>query len=85
MKRDASHNNIKPDDSVLVKECAIDKKSTSFCKEPFIVVTKQGNSVSVDNAVGQYKRNVTHMKKFNTLENYDGYWVTMARVAHCRN
>ena len=53
-----------------MKQCASDKLSTTFRKEPFIVVSNQGKSVTVGNGVGQYKRNVTHLQKFNTPENY---------------
>ena len=70
LQRDASYNDSKPGDTVLMKQCATDKLSTTFRKEPFIVVAKQRNSVAVDDGVGQYKRNVTHFKKFNTRANY---------------
>ena len=53
-----------------MKQCATYKLSTTFRKEPFTVVANQGNSVTADNGVGQYKGHFTHFKKFNTPENY---------------
>ncbi|CAK8685732.1 unnamed protein product [Clavelina lepadiformis] len=70
LRRSAGHSDVKPGDTVLLKQnVPRDKLSTTFHKEPFVVVEKHGNSVVVDNTGVQYKRNVTHVKKFNSDNN----------------
>ena len=65
LRRSAGHSDVKPGDTVLLKQNVHDKLSTTFHKEPFVVVEKHGNSVVVNNTGVQYKRNVSHIMKFN--------------------
>ena len=45
-----------------------DKGSTTFAKDPFVVISRNGNSVVIENEKGRFKRNITHVKKFNYVE-----------------
>ena len=65
-KRNACENDIKAGDKVLLKRKRKDKLTPTFHAEPFRVVSKTGNSVVVEQHDGvQYKRNVTHMRKYH--------------------
>lgn len=64
-RRNATTNNLKSGDQVLVKQNRANKLSTTFNPEPFTILEKHGNSVVVQSNEGEkYKRNVTHVKKF---------------------
>ncbi len=65
IKRNAVGSGIQKGDKVLLRQEWTDKLSTNFKSEPFTVLERNRNCVSVqsDSAV-QYKRNITHVKKF---------------------
>ncbi|CAG2215581.1 unnamed protein product [Mytilus edulis] len=64
-RRGACESDIRVDDQVLVRQDRGNKMSTPFVPSPFKVVEKIGNSVLVESDQGvQYRRNVTHLKKF---------------------
>ncbi|CAG2225151.1 unnamed protein product [Mytilus edulis] len=71
-RRGACESDIRVDDQVLVRQDRRNKMSTLFVPSPFKVVEKIGNSVLVKSDQGvQYRRNVTHLKKFIERENND--------------
>lgn len=66
-KRKACESQLQ--DGVLLKQEREKKLSATFESEPYTVVKKNGNSVVVKSAEGvKYKRNVTHVTKFNSNE-----------------
>lgn len=66
-KRHAVQSDIKPGDKVLLKQNKENKLTTPFSYNPYVVQSKNGNSVVVESGGVEYKRNVTHVKKY--LEN----------------
>ena len=48
-------------DKVLLKQVENDKRSTTFAKDPFVVISRNGNSVVIENEKGRFKRNITHV------------------------
>ena len=67
-KRSATFCDICVGDKVLLKQVKYDKGSTTFAKDPFVVISRNGNSVVIENEKGRFKRNITHVKKFNYVE-----------------
>ncbi len=68
-KRGAADRDLQPGDTVLLKQARQDKLTTPFKTTPYTLVQKEGNSVTVQSPAGvRYKRNSTHVKKYNTLE-----------------
>ena len=67
MKRCASFNDVCVGDKVLLKQTKTDNVSTSFSSNPYIVLSKQGSSVVIENDKGRYKRNITHIEKLIVL------------------
>lgn len=64
-KRGATPSNIQPGDFALMKKNKENKLSATYHSDPFKVVEKNGNSVVLESKEGvQYKRNVSHVKKF---------------------
>ena len=58
-------SDIQSGDKVLVKKKKVDKLSPTFYEVPMKVVEKRGGDVTVKSSTGsQYRRNVTHLKKF---------------------
>ena len=56
---------IQSGDKVLVKKKKVDKLSPTFYEVLMEVVEKRGGDVTVKSSTGpQYRRNVTHLKKF---------------------
>ena len=68
-KRNACENDIQKGDKVLFKQERDDTFSSAFKQVPFTVVQKNGNSVVVEADGVQYRRNVTHFKRY--LEHED--------------
>ena len=69
-KRGAVESNLEQGDRVLVKQDRENKFSTPLHPEPFTLVDKRGNMVVVESQSGSnYKRNVTHVKKFLEPQN----------------
>ena len=66
-KRRAEHSDTRPGDEVLVRiEQRHDKLETTFHPEPYRVVARKGNQVTVQSPAGvRYKRNVTAIKRFH--------------------
>ena len=63
--RRAQKSDIQSGDKVLVKKKKVDKLSPTFYEVPMEVVEKRGGDVTVKSSTGsQYRRNVTHLKKF---------------------
>ena len=68
-RRRAIETDIHAGDQVLVKQDREHKLSTPFNASPFKVVEMNGNRAIVESNEGvQYKRNVTHLKKFYERE-----------------
>ncbi len=64
--RNAQQSEISVGDSVLFRKDKGDKLSTTFENQPYAVVDKRGNQVTIQSPQGvQYKRNITHVKKFS--------------------
>ena len=64
-RRNAQENDIHEGDLVLMKQKKTDKLSTNFNPNPMEILSKGRNGVLVESPEGfQYRRNVTHLKKF---------------------
>ena len=63
-KRNACESEIQEGDKVLLRQEKENKLSTPYKQSPFTVVQKNGNSVLVEADGVQYRRNVTHVKKY---------------------
>ena len=48
-----------------------DKGSTTFAKDPFVVISRNGKSVVIENEKDRFKRNITHVKNFHYVESND--------------
>lgn len=65
-KRNAHESDLKTGDNVLVKQQYMNKMTTPFISSPYKLVEKNGNQCVVQSSEGvQYRRNTTHVKKFN--------------------
>lgn len=70
IKRGSTKSDILHGDKVLVKQTQNrDKMTPTFRPEPMTVKAKYGNSLTLDADGVEYKRNITHVKKF--LEKHD--------------
>ncbi|KAK3791088.1 hypothetical protein RRG08_010491 [Elysia crispata] len=64
-KRHAKYSGLEVGDKVLVEQQLRSKTDTPFNATPFTLVSKRGNSCTIESNEGvQYKRNSTHVKKF---------------------
>lgn len=64
-RRGAKHSQLDVGDQVLVRQEKIDKLTTAFSQVPYTIVSRKGNSVTIEDSKGaQYKRNTTFVKKF---------------------
>ncbi|XP_050958284.1 uncharacterized protein K02A2.6 [Labeo rohita] len=64
-RRGAKYSQLEVGDQVLVRQEKTDKLTTTFNPVPFTVVSRKGNSVTIEDPGGtQYKRNTTFVKKF---------------------
>ena len=63
-QRNARESEIREGDKVLLRQEKENKLSTPYKKSPFTVIQKNGNSVLVEADGVQYRRNVTHVKKY---------------------
>ena len=64
-RRNAQENDIQEGDLVLMKQKKTDKLSTNYNPNPMKTVSKGRNGVLVESPEDvQYRRNVTHLKKF---------------------
>ena len=70
-KRSATYCDIFVSVKVFLKQAKNDKGSTSFAKDPFVVIWRNGSSVVIENEKGHFKRNITHVKKINYVESND--------------
>ena len=61
--------NVQEGDKVLLRQEKENKLSTTYKQSPFTVVQKDGNSVLVEADGAQYRRNVTHVKKYLERDN----------------
>ena len=69
-ERGNTESNISPRNKVLVKQTQNrDKMTPTFRPEPMTVKVKYRNSLTLDVHGVEYKRNITHFKKF--LEKHD--------------
>ena len=68
-KRNAQESKIQEGDKVLLRQEKENKLSTTYKQSPFTVVQKNGNSVLVEADGVQYRRNVTHVKKYLERDN----------------
>ena len=65
-KRNASQSDLEVGDAVLLKQSERGKMDTTFCKDPYQLVAKSGNSCTIESPEGvRYKRNSTFLKKYN--------------------
>ena len=70
-RRHAEDAHLNPGDKVLIKQNRENKLTTTFAKQPYQVISKEGNSVVVESPQGvQYQRNVTHVKKYLTTSEH---------------
>ena len=70
-----SYSDVLPGDQVLVQQEKRSKFSIPFNPNPFVVVSKHGNSLVVQSQDGaEYSRNTPHVKKLqpNEKENETG-------------
>ena len=68
-KRKVRYSDVLPGDRVLVKQEKKTKLSTPFNPNPYLVVSKDGNSLVVQSQDGaQYSRNTSHVKKLQQSE-----------------
>ena len=63
-QRNARESEIREGDKVLLRQEKENKLSTPYKQSPFTVIYKNGNSVLVEADGVQYRRNVTHVKKY---------------------
>ena len=61
--------NAQEGDKVLLRQEKESKLSTTYKQSPLTVVQKDGNSVLVEADGVQYRRNVTHVKKYPKRDN----------------
>ncbi len=61
----AKNSQLEVGDQVLMRQEKTDKLTTIFSPVPYTVVSRKGNSVTIEDSRGtQYKRNTTFVKKF---------------------
>ena len=63
-QRNALEREIREGNKVLLRQEKENKLSTPYKQRPFTANQKNGNSVLVDADCVQYRRNVTHVKKY---------------------
>ena len=64
-RRGARHSDVVPGDEVLVRKEMLNKTDTPFVQQPYTVVSRQGNQVTVQSPEGvRYDRNTSHVKKY---------------------
>ncbi|XP_041471762.1 uncharacterized protein K02A2.6-like [Lytechinus variegatus] len=65
-RRGAKHSDVVPGDEVLVRREVASKMDTPFIPQPYTVVSRQGNMVTVRSPEGvMYDRNTSHVKRYN--------------------
>ena len=70
-KRKALKSELSVGDNVLVKQSQQNKMCTPFCTTPYKLIQKSGNQCVVQSPEGvQYKRNSTHVRKYNEPKNH---------------
>ncbi|KAK6192673.1 hypothetical protein SNE40_004107 [Patella caerulea] len=80
-RRNARENDLQAGDSVLMKQSYVNKWSTPFAPNPFIVKERKGNSVVIESSEGvQYKRNLTAVKKFMQKDSVNSESVNVSNV-----
>lgn len=69
-RRGAQYSKVDIGDTILLQQDKVDKFTTPFNSTPHKIVSKSGNQVVVESPTGvRYRRNTTHVKKFETQEN----------------
>jgi len=69
-RRRAAETEICIGDTVLMKQPYYNKFTTQFQTKPYAVRNKTGNCVTIESPEGVlYKRNITHLKKYETRPN----------------
>ena len=63
-QRNARESEIREVDKVLLRQQKENKLSTPYKQSPFTVIQQNSNSVVVEADGVQYRRNVTHVKKY---------------------
>ena len=63
-QRNARESEIREGDKLLLRQEKENKLSTPYKQSPFTVIQRNGNSVLVEAVSVQYRRNVTHVKKY---------------------
>ena len=63
-RRNARESEIREGDKVLLRQKKENKLSTPYKQSPFTVIQQNSNSVVVEADGVQYRRNVTHVKKY---------------------
>ena len=63
--RHAKESEITEGNTVLLKQQAENKLSPTFKCEPYQVLSKRGNIVTIQRDGVQYKRNITYVKKYH--------------------
>ncbi|XP_048743047.1 uncharacterized protein K02A2.6-like [Ostrea edulis] len=68
-RRQAKESDIGIGDKVLVKQDKQDKLTPNFYDEPYKVIEKSGNAITVtDGRNAKYKRTITHVKQYNDAD-----------------
>lgn len=64
-RRNAKESDLEPGDQVLLQQRKRDKLTTTFEPEPYGIVQRYGNQVTVESPDGvQYKRNMSQVKRY---------------------
>lgn len=67
--RDAQESDLVPGTTVLVRQPRVDKLSTLFSPEPFVVSARHGSQLTLTSPQGvQYRRNLAHVKRYHHAE-----------------
>ena len=68
-KRNAQESEIEVGDSVLLQQRRQDKLTARFEVDPYPVIDRSGNQITVESPAGVgYKRNISHTKKYQEPE-----------------
>ena len=69
LKRNAQESVIEVEDRFLLQQQKQDKLTVRFEADPYHVVDRSGNQITVESPAGvRYKRNISHTKKYQDSE-----------------
>ena len=73
VKRNAVNNDLKVGGKVLLKQNQTNKMSIVYRNDLFIIIERKGNCATIQNDDVCLKRNITHVKRFNSCTNVCDY------------